>query len=269
MGQERRTEILILYIGYFLTLAIEIIPSLRWYAFGALALQLLYAILRYVGTDASEAVFRSHAYNYILAVGVSFVVAVLLIVQIQANGLDLMHIVGSLFSAGTYSIQSLGYAIFMMGLEAAFGIFWPIVLIGRGLYLVDSGTPIFGGNRALQQGVSRPQSNSAGATRSQVGRWLASAVMQNGHIVQFEIDGGNPTRVIGRDAKEADVVLADDSVSRRHARIELKNGSIWISDLGSLNKTKVNGRDIGVSASPLQPSDKVKLGDVTLTISVA
>jgi len=49
--------------------------------------------------------------------------------------------------------------------------------------------------------------------------------------------------VIGR-REGADVVLVDDGVSRRHARITVDDRGAWLSDLGSQNGTWVDGRAI-------------------------
>lgn len=46
--------------------------------------------------------------------------------------------------------------------------------------------------------------------------------------------------IVGRD-DECDVVIADDSVSRRHARLSLTGEEMWVEDLGSTNGTRVQG----------------------------
>jgi pSer/pThr/pTyr-binding forkhead associated (FHA) protein len=46
--------------------------------------------------------------------------------------------------------------------------------------------------------------------------------------------------IAGR-STEADLVLADDAVSRKHARFYAKRGRVWVRDLGSRNGTHVNG----------------------------
>lgn len=48
--------------------------------------------------------------------------------------------------------------------------------------------------------------------------------------------------VIGRDPDLADLVLPDAEVGRAHARITQYNGSFFITDLGSVNGTRLNGR---------------------------
>src|SRR5262245_44866739 len=49
--------------------------------------------------------------------------------------------------------------------------------------------------------------------------------------------------VIGR-SSELDMVLVEDMVSRRHAKITVTAGQIFIQDLGSTNGSFVNGEKI-------------------------
>ncbi|NTW04929.1 MAG: DUF3662 and FHA domain-containing protein [Peptococcaceae bacterium] len=63
--------------------------------------------------------------------------------------------------------------------------------------------------------------------------------------------------VIGR-RESCDIVLLDESVSRRHARLEYKKGSWYIHDLNSGNGTFINGKR--VSATVLSLGDTIKLG---------
>jgi DNA-binding NtrC family response regulator len=69
--------------------------------------------------------------------------------------------------------------------------------------------------------------------------------------------------VIGR-APDADVVLADASVSRRHAAIELGD-QLAIEDLGSANGTAVRGRRVD-ARTPLDFGDPVQLGSLTVLV---
>ena len=71
--------------------------------------------------------------------------------------------------------------------------------------------------------------------------------------------------VLGR-SREADVVLDDPNVSRRHAELR-RDGSRWsISDLGSTNGVKVNGRR--VERTELDPGDEIVLGTLELRFEV-
>lgn len=57
--------------------------------------------------------------------------------------------------------------------------------------------------------------------------------------------------VIGRH-EESDISLPDRQVSRNHARIFWRDDCYWVEDLGSKNKTHVNGQDI---EEPMRLSD--------------
>lgn len=55
------------------------------------------------------------------------------------------------------------------------------------------------------------------------------------------------------------------SVSRRHARIERRDGDWWVVDLGSSNGTKVDGRR--VDQALLHPGSLLTLGDVAFDVT--
>src|SRR5882672_1946997 len=76
-----------------------------------------------------------------------------------------------------------------------------------------------------------------------------------------------PEVTIGR-VQGNDIVLPKGNVSKRHARIVLKDGKFIIVDLKSTNGTYVNGRKI---TSPLvvKDSDKIYIGDFILSIEEA
>jgi adenylate cyclase len=61
-----------------------------------------------------------------------------------------------------------------------------------------------------------------------------------------------------------DLVLNHPSVSRKHARIEIRNGHWWMVDLKSTNGVKVNGNLI--TESQLNAGDKILVGSVQLDI---
>jgi Protein of unknown function (DUF3662)/Inner membrane component of T3SS, cytoplasmic domain len=72
--------------------------------------------------------------------------------------------------------------------------------------------------------------------------------------------------VLGR-SRDCDIVLADSNVSRRHAEIRPAGGDAWtITDLGSTNGVKVNGRP--VTSAPLNPGDAVMVGTVDVHFEV-
>jgi FHA domain-containing protein len=67
---------------------------------------------------------------------------------------------------------------------------------------------------------------------------------------------GSGGATIGR-SREADIVLDDANVSRKHAEVRPSGGSWIVRDLGSTNGVKVNGRRL----DPARPQS-LKVGDV-------
>ncbi|HQY64676.1 MAG: DUF4388 domain-containing protein [Myxococcales bacterium] len=69
--------------------------------------------------------------------------------------------------------------------------------------------------------------------------------------------------VVGR-SSDLDMVLVEDMVSRKHARIALTEDQIWIEDLGSTNGTFVNGEK--VKRARLKEGDRVLIGTSILKV---
>lgn len=67
---------------------------------------------------------------------------------------------------------------------------------------------------------------------------------------------------IGRGAAST-IRIDDPFVSAEHALVSLRDGQIWIEDLGSTNGTFVNRRQIA-KPTPLQLGDVVQVGQVKL-----
>jgi hypothetical protein len=75
-----------------------------------------------------------------------------------------------------------------------------------------------------------------------------------------------PQATIGR-SKQAECVLSDPNVSRRHAELRRSQSGDWtIADLGSTNGVKVNGRR--VTSTRLSPGDEVTLGTTTFLFDI-
>jgi hypothetical protein len=82
------------------------------------------------------------------------------------------------------------------------------------------------------------------------------------HVHEF--DGTALT--IGR-AADNDLVLADSRVSRHHARIAGRRGTLVYADLGSTNGSRVNGVQVGELV--LGAGDRIELGDTVIMVEVA
>ena len=71
---------------------------------------------------------------------------------------------------------------------------------------------------------------------------------------------------LGKLAGFSDFVIQDNTVSRMHARLEEKNGQIFISDLNSTNGTIRNGNMLSINEEvALEPGDQIMLGRVCFT----
>lgn len=71
--------------------------------------------------------------------------------------------------------------------------------------------------------------------------------------------------IIGR-ANDLDVVLVEDMVSRKHARIMLQGDALFIEDLGSTNGTFVNGEKI--KRARLKEGDRVLIGTSIVRVAL-
>lgn len=80
-----------------------------------------------------------------------------------------------------------------------------------------------------------------------------------GRVLEVGID----EVIVGR-SREADVCLADPSVSSQHIAIRAAGSGVQVRDLGSRNGVRVNGQL--VAAASLGPGDEVTLGHTTLQI---
>jgi hypothetical protein len=94
-------------------------------------------------------------------------------------------------------------------------------------------------------------------------------------VVQTGPDAGKifnldrPMLIVGRQAGN-EVLLNDAQVSRRHVQLELRNGQVFISDLGSANGTNVNGQRLMPNQPrPLIPGDLVQMGNSSLVVQGA
>lgn len=78
----------------------------------------------------------------------------------------------------------------------------------------------------------------------------------------YDVSSGG---VCGRDPT-ADIVLDHPTVSRRHARFTLRGGELEIQDLGSVNGSWINGRQLDHRPCMLADGDYVRIGHLQLRL---
>ena len=109
------------------------------------------------------------------------------------------------------------------------------------------------------------------------------AVVEGGWVLDGADDEGNPIKVVfgetelehaylgltvGRHRALCDRVIDDPGVSRRHLRIGVEAGSLFVEDLHSLNGTLLDGEAVPpFQPVPLVDGQELILGRVVLTVS--
>lgn len=116
------------------------------------------------------------------------------------------------------------------------------------------------GNTMVYSTSSRHREQLSEARANQAGRGI------------LVVDGkrmlvGAAGAVVGR-SRECDIVVDDANVSRRHAEIRPGPSGWAISDLGSTNGVRVNGRAVGSEPHPLSSGDRVELGTAIVTFEI-
>ena len=105
----------------------------------------------------------------------------------------------------------------------------------------------------------KPSGSESSSTELRYGLRFISGKYQGG---EYPLGEGQEI-VIGR-SSELDMVLVEEMVSRKHARIALADGVITIEDLGSTNGTFVNGEK--VDHGTLKEGDRVLIGTNILKV---
>lgn len=75
---------------------------------------------------------------------------------------------------------------------------------------------------------------------------------------------------IGRDPSVCRIVIPEESVSRRHAKLELAPKGLVITDQGSRNGVYVNGQQLAIyeNRTPINDGDTLSLGDASLRVEI-
>ena len=89
-------------------------------------------------------------------------------------------------------------------------------------------------------------------------------VVSGGRTSSFHLDEGE--HIIGRSG-DVSVRIDEDSISRRHARLVIDGDTLTVSDLGSMNGTRVRERTIKANQTVvLSPGESFELGSIMLVL---
>jgi hypothetical protein len=112
----------------------------------------------------------------------------------------------------------------------------------------------------MHDSVSKSATTASGPRRPLALRFI-SGKYQGGEFPMVP----NKEIVVGR-SSDLDMVLVEEMVSRKHARIAYENDAVVIEDLGSTNGTFVNGEKI--KRAQLKEGDRVLIGTSILKVIV-
>lgn len=119
--------------------------------------------------------------------------------------------------------------------------------------------------------VGRFRPDALGGRRKPRGLELQLRVLESaargGESRDVSVDLGEqtPARIIGR-SSEADVGLLDPEVSRRHARLDFAGGVVYLSDLGSINGTFLNGKPVRDEGIEVRLGDDIDVGNTRISV---
>lgn len=117
--------------------------------------------------------------------------------------------------------------------------------------------------RAPRRSVSVRVRHRVASLRTQLGIGAGAGSEEPGILLALDWTGGCEELVIGRHPS-CDVVLGDDTVSRRHALLTFRDGGWILRDLDSTNGTRLNGEYVG--RCRLRPGDQLGLGRQLLRV---
>lgn len=109
------------------------------------------------------------------------------------------------------------------------------------------------------------------------------AALEGGWLLRGDDEGGRSFRIavgetelaraylgvsIGRHPALCERVLDEDSVSRRHFRIGIADGRLFVEDLNSLNGTQLDGQELTpFQPVPFGPGQEIRAGRVRLILT--
>lgn len=172
-------------------------------------------------------------------------------------------------------MSELAVAALRIGLLAVIWVLIIAVVASQGRDLMVGRRNKLGGSKKAQRAAARSEeaevapaptaAESAPNTGQTQQRTLASQlVVTEGPLQDTVIDLHGAPLMLGR-AAEADLILDDDYVSGRHARL-FPQGSRWfLEDLGSTNGTYVNGAQLARTVA-VEPGTPIRIGKTVLQL---
>jgi hypothetical protein len=128
-----------------------------------------------------------------------------------------------------------------------------------------------------QPAAARPSPPEAGgrtmiySTAERMAEQLQEPARSEQRTAVLVMDGkrlviGAAGATMGR-SRQCEVMVDDPNVSRQHAEIRPRGGSWVVTDLGSTNGSRLNGRRLE-QPTVLKPGDEIELGTTTLTFAL-
>ena len=71
---------------------------------------------------------------------------------------------------------------------------------------------------------------------------------------------------LGRVKANTITITGDTAISRQHCKFEQIDDKVYVTDMGSSNGTRVNGKDAGVERIRLKDGDRVQIGSTIITV---
>jgi hypothetical protein len=130
----------------------------------------------------------------------------------------------------------------------------------------DLDTGLFRVRSSTTKGRLQSGFGGAGQPHAQAPAPARSAALH----VSLDVEGrshqvSSPVTVLGRGA-EADVVVDDAGVSRRHAEVHTDGARVRVVDLGSTNGTFVDGERVGPQGAPLADGSRITIGRTRIVV---
>jgi hypothetical protein len=117
--------------------------------------------------------------------------------------------------------------------------------------------------RPSGRGIRARVRDGASSTIRRARALVNRGIDEQSTLLALDWGGKQEELLVGRDP-ECDVVLADPTVSWRHARLLFRTGSWIVQDLESTNGILLNGTLVG--RSEVRPGDRLVLGYADLRI---